>query len=126
MSDKEFKEQIVQKVKELNSCLTGYKSKYRDLSVVLSQEEYRKANNEIVKGGLSVEFIEKPTLSKLESKDIPLKVMELLEGKDYQQSQLILNVCQDMIKCYSFVSLKDSNASSNTLGANVNCSTDPS
>ena len=60
MSDKEFKEQIVQKVKELNSCLTGYKSKYRDLSVVLSQEEYRKANNEIVKGVLSVEIIKKP------------------------------------------------------------------
>ena len=63
---------------------------------------------------------------KSQAKDIPLKVMELLEGKDYQQSQLILNACQDMIKRYSSVSLKDSNASSNTLGANVNCSTDPS
>lgn len=61
----EFKEEVVSKVKELNNCLKGYKTKYKNLSVVLSQEEYKNMSNEKLLGGLLVEFIEKPTLSEV-------------------------------------------------------------
>ena len=60
-----FKNEIVTKVKELNNLLKGYKDKYKGLSVVLKQEEFKSVKGEKFVGGLSVEFNEKPTLNQV-------------------------------------------------------------
>ena len=60
-----FKNEIVTKVKELNNLLKGYKDKYKGLSVVLKQEEFKSVKGEKFVGGLLVEFNEKPTLNQV-------------------------------------------------------------
>ena len=67
-----FKNEVVNKVKELNNLLKGYKSKYKGLSVVLKQEEFKSVKGEKFVGGLLVEFNEKTTLREPQLTDVAI------------------------------------------------------